>query len=140
MTSPQCHADPFKEIKMLWSNINRQFSVFIWVGCCCAALDVGLMRLLEHKGISFIISAPLGFAAGLILNFLLHAHLTFNAVYSYHMFVKFVVVVLMNFVLMMVCVTLSHFLTGMPLFGKILSLPLVAINGFLWSKYWVYKK
>jgi hypothetical protein len=30
-------------------------------------------------------------------------------------------------------------LAGMPLAGKIVSLPLVSLNGFLLSKFWIFK-
>jgi hypothetical protein len=31
-------------------------------------------------------------------------------------------------------------LVGMPLAGKLVSLPLVAVNGYLLSKYWIFRK
>jgi hypothetical protein len=36
-------------------------------------------------------------------------------------------------------VSATQHLFGMPILGKLLSLPVVAINGFFVSKLWIYK-
>ena len=101
-------------------------------------IDVELMQFLMLRDISYAISATIGFAVGLILNFFLHTHLTFKAVYSTGTLIRFIVV-LINYLLMVFSVALSNFLIDAPILGRPLSLSLKAANGFLLSKSWVYK-
>ncbi len=119
--------------------ISRQFAVFIGVGITCAVIDIGLMQLLTLFGVHYMIAATAGFSAGLVLNFLLHTRFTFRAGYSHSMLVRFMTVVLANYLLTILTVSLFHALLDMAILGKVASLPLVAVNGFLLSKYWVYK-
>lgn len=71
MISLRFHADPFSEINVEMANGNRQFGVFVLVGIFCAVIDLGLMQLLNLRGINYVISATAGltehlnqFAAG----------------------------------------------------------------------------
>lgn len=116
-----------------------QFVVFVLVGVTCAVIDVGLMKLLDMFGLHYMIAASAGFAAGLAANFALHTCLTFKASYSHATLVRFMGVVLVNYLITMFCVALLHHWLDMPVLGKVISLPLVAVNGFLLSKHWVYK-
>lgn len=117
----------------------NQFVVFVLVGVTCAVIDVGLMKLLGMLGLHYMIAASAGFATGLAANFALHTCLTFKARYSHATLVRFMGVVLVNYLITMFCVSLFHYWVDMPVFGKVISLPLVAVNGFLLSKHWVYK-
>ena len=48
-------------------------------------------------------------------------------------------VLLLNYLITLFFVALSeHFLDSIVI-GKIASFPVVAVNGFLWGKYWVFK-
>lgn len=120
--------------------ISRRFSIFIAVGITCAAIDIGLMQTLIWGGVNYLIATTLGFMVGLIANFLLHTHVTFNATYSHAALARFLVVVATNYLITLLTVYFFHISIDMALIGKILSLPLVAANGFLLSKHWVYKK
>ncbi len=117
----------------------NQFVVFILVGVTCAIIDVGLMKLLGSIGIYYIYAATIGFVAGLAANFALHTCLTFKASYSHAKLARFMGVVLVNYLITMLCVSGFHHWFDMPVLGKVISLPLVAVNGFLLSKHWVYK-
>lgn len=117
----------------------NQFVVFILVGVTCAVIDVGLMKLLSIMGLYYMYAATVGFAAGLAANFALHTMLTFKASYSHTKLARFMAVVLVNYLITMACVSAFHHWFDMPVLGKVISLPLVAVNGFLLSKHWVYK-
>lgn len=119
--------------------VTRQFALFIGVGITCAIIDIGLMQLLTSIGVHYLIATTAGFSAGLAVNFLLHTRITFNTVYSHRALMRYMVVVLANYLLTLLTVSLFHAWLDMALLGKVLSLPLVAINGFLLSKHWVYK-
>lgn len=118
---------------------SRQFSIFVVVGVVCAMIDIGLMQFLLWSGIYYVVATSLGFAAGLIVNFLLHTRITFGANYSHGTLMRFMSVVLVNYLLTMFVVSMFHIWLNMAFLGKLFSLPLVAVNGFLLSKHWVYK-
>jgi putative flippase GtrA len=117
----------------------RQFGVFIGVGLVCATVDVGFMHWLIGTGVSPLVSASWGFAIGLLLNFLLHSRMTFKTSASWGRLGRFLVVVGLNYLLTLGCVGMSTWWMESPLTGKLVSLPLVAINGFLLSRFWIFK-
>lgn len=117
----------------------RQFSVFVGVGIVCAVIDVGLMQMLVVAGAPVFSATTAGFLAGLGLNFLLHTRVTFRASYTHAALVKFMLIVVLNYLLTLLCVGLFSAWLSNALIGKLLSLPLVAANGFLLSRHWVYR-
>jgi putative flippase GtrA len=117
----------------------RQFGVFIGVGLVCAAVDVGFMYWLMSVKVLPLISASCGFAIGLSLNFLLHSRMTFKASASWSRLGRFLWVVTLNYALTLACVEAASFWLASPLLGKLISLPLVALNGFYLSRRWVFK-
>jgi putative flippase GtrA len=117
----------------------RQFVVYVGGGVICALVDVGLMQLLLHAGLHFTAAASAGFAAGLLVNFAFHSRVTFNAAASRQNFARYLAVVAANYLLTMACVALAQATIDNPLAGKLLSLPLVAVNGYLLGKYWIFR-
>lgn len=119
--------------------IRKQFLFFIGVGLVCAAIDILMAKLLVHAGIHFGAAVSIGFLCGLIANYVLHAKVTFRAVSSRATILKFAVVVAINYIITMIFSAVSVQLTGDFMAGKVLSLPVVAVNGFLLSRYWVFR-
>ncbi|WP_386077635.1 GtrA family protein [Vreelandella sp. F11] len=119
--------------------IARQFSVYIIVGIVSAVTDIGLMQLLITFNIHYLVSATFGFFAGLVVNFTLHSRITFKEDYSHVMLARYIAVVLANYVLVLIIVQIFNSWLSMPILGKVVSLPLVALNGFFLSKYWIYR-
>lgn len=117
----------------------RQFAVFIGVGLVCAAIDVGAMYGLMSAKVPPLVSASWGFALGLCLNFLLHSRMTFKASASWRRLGRFLWVVALNYGVTLACVQAADFWLASPLLGKLISLPVVALNGFYLSRQWVFK-
>lgn len=142
MTLPRYHGDAYtvpKSDKSTPARGLRQFIIYILVGVSSAVIDVGLMKLLTVSGLHYLLAANVGFVAGLSANFLMHSHLTFKASYSHGALARYLAIVLVNYLLTMLCIHIFHNWLGMPVLGKIISLPIISINGFLLSKYWIYK-
>lgn len=121
-----------------------QFLVFVAGGVLCALIDIGIMQLLVRSGVAYPLATSAGFAAGLLANYMYHRRVTFKAPASSANLVRYLCVVGLNYMLTMACVAAGVAVLGEPaahsaLIGKLVSLPLVAINGFLLSKYWVFK-
>ncbi|MCK5942631.1 MAG: GtrA family protein [Planctomycetes bacterium] len=117
---------------------SRQFVVFVLVGATCALVDIGLMELLLRSGTAPVPAASVGFAAGLLLNFALHLRVTFDAEWSAGAAWRFAAVVAINYGITVGLVSASAHLLDAALPGKIVSLPLIAVNGFVLSKRWVF--
>lgn len=118
---------------------SRQFGLFVAGGLLCALVDIGLMQLLLHNGLHFASATTAGFLAGLLVNYAFHSRVTFEAAATPSSFARYLCVVGINYALTLGCVALAQALAGMPLAGKIASLPLVSINGYLLGKYWIFK-
>lgn len=119
--------------------ISPQFAMFIAGGVLCAAIDIGLMQFLIYQGIGNVAAASAGFGAGLLVNYLFHAKITFQSTTGGANFARYLCVVGVNYVITIGFVALGAALVDWPLAGKLVSLPVVAINGFLLSKYWIFK-
>lgn len=119
--------------------IFRQFSVFVGVGVLSALVDVGTMLGLTFLGVHYGLAASVGFAVGLVVNYIFHARVTFRAATSVGTAGRFGVIVLLNYIITIGFVFSFQHLFGIPLVGKLLSLPVVAINGYFWSRCWVFK-
>ena len=119
--------------------LQRQFMVFVAGGVLTTLLDLGVMQLALHYGLAPLSAASAGFAAGLAVNYAFHARVTFARLTSGASLMRYLCVVALNYGLTLLLVALAQWLCGMPLAGKLLSLPLVAANGFLLSKFWVFK-
>jgi putative flippase GtrA len=117
----------------------RQFAVFITGGLLCALADIGLMQLLLQAGIHATAAASAGFAAGLLVNYAFHSRVTFNTAANPASFARYLCVVGVNYLVTIACVAGASAAFDNPLAGKLLSLPLVAVNGYLLGKYWIFK-
>lgn len=124
----------------LWSGtISGQLIRFLSVGLVCATVDVALMQCLIGVGASTWLAVTAGFGAGLVLNYVAHARVTFGVSMSWQRWWRFVCVVLLNYGITLGCVALSVHLSDQALPGKLFSLLAVAGNGFLLSRYWIFK-
>lgn len=119
--------------------LQRQFLVFIAGGTLSALLDIGVMQILLLLGLAPVAAATLGFAAGLLVNYAFHARVTFQQLACRSNIARYLCVVAANYLITVALVALAQAWLHYPLAGKLISLPLVAVNGFLLSKYWVFK-
>jgi putative flippase GtrA len=117
----------------------RQLLTYLVGGGASAAIDVGLLQGLLWCGAPFLVAVSAGFIAGLVFNFLFHAHLTFQRGTSRAVLARYLTVVGANYLLTLLCTAASLQLLGWPLPGKLLALVLVAINGYLLGKHWIFK-
>ncbi|TFW30403.1 GtrA family protein [Massilia horti] len=117
----------------------RQFAVFVAGGLLCAVADVGLMQALLAAGMHYAGATTAGFAVALLVNYAFHSHVTFEQAATPIGFARYLCGVGLNYLLTLGCVALTVALLGNPLYGKLVSLPLVAVNGYVLGKYWIFK-
>lgn len=120
--------------------LSRQFLVYLGGGVLSALADIGLMQLLLGAGLPLVLATSAGFAAGLLVNYAFHARITFGQLAGRASFLRYLCVVAANYLLTLALVGAGQHLLGSPLAGKLLSLPLVALNGFLLGKFWIFKR
>jgi len=120
--------------------LNIQFMIFIAGGIVSAIIDISILQTMIFIGYSHILSATVGFFGGLILNFSFHLKLTFKSVSSCLILVRFLLVVVANYLITLAFIMISFSIIESVLVGKIVSLPIIASNGFLLCKYWVFNK
>ncbi len=118
---------------------SRQLVVFLAGGVLSAAVDIGVLQLLLHAGLHFASATTAGFLSGLLVNYAWHSRVTFDAAATPSSFARYLCVVVLNYLLTLGCVALAQALLGMPLAGKIASLPLISVNSYLLGKYWIFK-
>jgi len=80
-----------------------------------------------------------GFVAGFFVNYAFHSKVTFRNGMTSGTLIRFICVVALNYMLTLALVALSLSIFQNALIGKLVSLPLVAVNGFFLSKYWIFK-
>jgi putative flippase GtrA len=117
----------------------RQFGVFVAGGLLSALADIGLLQLLVAAGAHYAGATSAGFAAGLLVNYAFHSRVTFQAAATSSNFARYLCLLAVNYLLTLACVALAVALRLPPLAGKLVSLPLVALNGFVLGKYWIFK-
>jgi putative flippase GtrA len=116
-----------------------QFLVFVAGGGLSALVDIGLMQLLISNHVDAFLATSAGFVAGLCVNYAFHSKVTFQNVMNMETLVRFICVVGVNYLLTLALVALSLSVFENALIGKLVSLPVVAVNGFFLSKHWIFK-
>jgi putative flippase GtrA len=121
-----------------------QFLIYLAGGVLCALVDIGVMQLMVRSGTAYQLATSAGFASGLLLNYAYHARLTFRSKASSTNFLRYMCVVAANYLLTLACVAAAVALLDIKvatssLIGKVVSLPIIAINGYLLGKYWIFK-
>ncbi|HHQ4804307.1 GtrA family protein [Aeromonas veronii] len=122
-------------------NRSKTFIIFCLVGVVSAVVDLSVLYILNNIIVeTLIISVTLAFIAGLAANYILHTNITFRSKASTTNATKFLFVVAFNYLLTLAVIKFGvDFASFGVIVSKIISLPIVAISGFILSKYWVYK-
>lgn len=117
----------------------KQFVFFSIGGVLTVAIDLFITWLLISFDKEYLFSISIGFFSGLIFNYIYHSKITFNIKYSKQSALKYSIIVALNYFLMIAIIASLHNFFGIsPLNAKIISIPIITIHGFLWSKLWIF--
>jgi putative flippase GtrA len=116
-----------------------QFPVFVAIGLASAVVDILILQAIVWSGFHYTVAVTVGFLVGLCVNYLGHTRITFQKQETARNVLGFILVVLLNYLITLSFVALSEQVLDSVMIGKIVSLPVVAVNGFLWGKYLVFK-
>ncbi|GGY73588.1 GtrA family protein [Pseudoduganella plicata] len=122
--------------------VSRRFAVYLVGGVLSALADVGTMQALLMGNVPAVPAASAGFAAGLLVNYSFHARVTFRdlAGGGTGTVLRYLCLVLVNYLITVAMVAASQRWLGMAMPGKLLSMPVVAVNGFLLGKHWIFRQ
>jgi|688.fasta_scaffold893921_2 putative flippase GtrA len=124
---------------MIFNSIHRQFFIFILVGGITSLIDLLVIFLLEFLGFNYIICIFFGYFFSLFINYFLHSKITFKKKQSPHIFLRFLIVIFVNVLLIYFFVEFFVYFGLDYKIAKVISLPFIAANGFFLSKYWTYR-
>ena len=117
----------------------KQLIVFIIGGGLSALIDLICTWILIELDVWYIASVSVGFISGLLFNFIFHAKVTFDSHISKSNIIRYGLIVVLNyFVMLAIIIILQDFLGVSVLIGKIISLPIIALSGYFWGKYWIF--
>lgn len=123
--------------------LQNRFLVYVTGGVLSAAIDIGAMKLLLNGGLPTIPATTIAFVVGLLFNYGYHARVTFAQAGAPNAgagsFARYLCVVAANYVVTIALVSLGDALLGSPVAGKLVSLPVVAVVGYLLGKIWIFK-
>lgn len=126
---------------MLTPTINNSFLRFILVGIISAIVDISFLWAGLMGGMHYGLAVSFGYAVGIVTNYFLHATYTFKVKKkSMDQLIGFLVIVGFNYSLTLIIVWFLHgVIYWHVMFAKLASLPIVAINGYYWSRRWVFR-
>ncbi|MTW00809.1 GtrA family protein [Duganella ginsengisoli] len=120
--------------------LRPQFLVYVLGGVLSAAIDIGTMQMLLSRGLAPVAAASGGFLAGLLVNYAFHAKVTFGGRASAGSALRYGCVVAANYLLTIGIVALTDWMLHSALAGKLISLPVVAVNGYMLGKFWIFRQ
>lgn len=121
-------------------NLFKQICKFASVGIISTIVDVGILRFLLSISMGEYIAIALSYFLGVIVNYMLHGLYTFNYSLSKKSAYKYCAVILLNYLITNLIIYIFQKYSFNIIYSKMCSIPFIAINGFILSKYWIYKK
>ena len=116
-----------------------RFAVYALVGAISAAIDLFTLSALIEVGLKQLPAVTIAFAAGFIFNIKAHSLFTFDSPLNRKSGIRFTAAVAINYLLTVVIIeTLSNFSVGL-FSAKLVSLPIIAVTGYLLGRHWAFK-
>lgn len=114
--------------------------IFLFVGSGSALIDLGVLYALTNMIIlPPDLSVSIAFISGLIFNYICHTYLTFGKSVTKGNLIKYLIVVIINYLLTLMLINIQLELGISIVLAKIITLPIIAIITFILSNKWVYK-
>lgn len=118
----------------------KKILIFLIVGGCSAIIDVGSLYVLSKIILTNeSLSVSIAFILGLIFNYLCHTYVTFEKSATKSNVIKYLIVVLINYLLTLGLIKLQIQFGIAIVIAKIITLPIIAVVTFILSNKWVYK-
>ncbi|MGP2410212.1 GtrA family protein [Yersinia enterocolitica] len=116
----------------------KQFFIYISIGVISALVDIVMLKISMYYYSGIMESTLIGYISGLIVNYILHSIFTFKTSMAISKILKYLVVVFVNYWITVFIIFISVFYFSDVIYGKIISLPIIAFIGYITSKRWIY--
>jgi len=123
---------------MIRGFLSRKFVVYLLVGVFSAAIDVFVFQFMMYLDHSVNFSLLSSFLSGIGINYIGHTNFTFRVRFSCASFARYLAVVVLNYFLAFFVVWACVIAWDNPLLGKLISLPVVALNGYHLGRKWIF--
>ncbi len=126
-------------VKSILGQHVKGVSLYVIGGVLTVVVDLIFTWLGLKLSLGTLFALTLGTGVGLAFNYMFHAYVTFSSVATSKNFGKFIILIGLNYLTMLAVVYgLTYFTSVSTLIAKLLSFPIIAINGYLLGKYWIF--
>ena len=113
--------------------------VYVIVGSLSAIIDLTILNILISLDTTQSLAVTVAFIAGFLFNVKAHALFTFGSPLTSKSALKFTAVVAINYLLTLLIIESLTALSCSLMTAKLVSLPIIAVSGFLLGRHWAFK-
>ncbi|MCB5306744.1 GtrA family protein [Yersinia massiliensis] len=118
--------------------LSRQFLIYLLIGIISAVVDIIALKISMFHYNEVMLSTLIGYISGLVINYILHSMFTFKTSIAIGKILKYLAVVFINYWITVIIIFISFYFFKDVIYGKIVSLPIIAVLGYIASKKWIY--
>ncbi len=116
-----------------------KFVVYVIVGSLSAIIDLTTLNILISLDITQWLAVTVAFFSGFVFNVKAHALFTFASPLTSKSALKFTAVVAVNYLQTLLLIEALTSLSCSLTTAKVVSLPIIAVSGFLLGRHWAFK-
>lgn len=118
----------------------HQFIVYLLVGAASAVVDIGVLWLLLGAGALRAAAVGAALLTGMVVNYLMHRRVTFRAQAPVDLrsLLLYVSIVVVNYLITLAFVEAGVWMGYGAIAAKLVSLPMIALTGFLFTRRFVF--
>ena len=116
-----------------------KFVVYVIVGSLSAIIDLTTLNILITLYTTQWLAVGVAFIVGFVFNVKAHALFTFVSPLTSKSALKFTAVVAVNYLLTLLIIESLTVLSYSLMTAKVVSLPIIAVSGYLLGRHWAFK-
>lgn len=117
-----------------------QLARYLIVGLANTLLTATIIFILTYLGLGIYSANMSGYAAGIILSFILNSCFTFSKKINTHRFIKFFITIFICYLINLIAIkTFIDLLPDRKYLAQLSGMALYTLSGFLFNKIWVMK-
>ena len=116
-----------------------KFVVYVIVGSLSAIIDLTTLNILIGLDTTQWLAVTVAFIAGYVFNVKAHALFTFASPLTCKSALRFTALVAVNYLLTLLIIEALTAFSFSLMTAKVISLPIIAVSGFLFGRYWAFK-
>lgn len=116
-----------------------KFVVYVIVGSLSAIIDLTALNMLISLDTPQWLAVTVAFIAGFVFNVKSHAIFTFVSPLTSKSALKFTAVVAINYLLTLLIIEALTAFSCSLMTAKVVSLPIIAVTGYLLGRHWAFK-